>query len=151
VILFVAACYFLVARVEDDRPTGTPSPDQAGEEESATTASSTTTVPTPSTQAPASVAVVVLNGSGQPGWAGENVARLAEAGYTGEASDAAVDGDVSTIYIADESFRTDGTAIATAVGLPDAPVEIRPEEPLGQTPAPDVAEVVVVLGTDSLG
>jgi hypothetical protein len=94
---------------------------------------------------------VVLNGSGQPGWAGENVDRLAEAGYTGEASDAAVDGETSTIYIADESLRADGEAVATAVGLPDAAVEIRPEEPLGKTEAPDTADVVVVLGTDSLG
>jgi hypothetical protein len=41
--------------------------------------------------------------------------------------------------------------VAAAIGLPDAPIEPKPDTPLGQTPAPDGAQIVVVLGTDSLG
>ncbi len=148
VVLFVAVCYLVVAQAEGDRPrSATPAETTAPPTSEATT----TTAPTPSTQDPASLAVVVLNGTSQRGWAGENVARLAEAGYTGEASDAAQETDITTVYVAEEALRADGTAIATAVGLPDAPVEIRPDTPLGVTDAADGADVVVVLGADSTG
>lgn len=148
VILFVAVCYLVVAQAEDDRPTGVAA--STTTDASATTVS-TTTAPTPSTQDPASLAVVVLNGTSQVGWAGDNVDRLAEAGYQGEASDAVAEVDTTTVYIADESLQADGAAVATAVGLPDAPVTLRPEEPLGVTEVADTADVVVVLGADSLG
>jgi hypothetical protein len=55
------------------------------------------------------------------------------------------------VYIAEESLAADGAAVATAIGLPDAPVEPRPAEPLGVTEAADTADVVVLLGADSLG
>jgi hypothetical protein len=150
-LIFVVACYLVVARAEDDRPTGSAGPDPTGEEATTTTASTTTTTAPPTTQDPASLTVVVLNGSGQVGWAGENVATLGESGYTAEASDAATDGDTTTIYVADPALEVDAAAIAAAIGLPDAAIQPKPDTPLGQTPAPDGADIVVVLGTDSLG
>lgn len=150
VVLFVALCYVVVAQAEDDRPRGADVASAPGDT-AATSAPASTTVPTPTTQDPAALAVVVLNGTPQVGWAGENVARLAEAGYQGEASDAAAEVATTTVYIADEGLQADGAAVATAVGLPDAPVTVRPEEPLGVTDAADGADVVVVLGADSLG
>lgn len=150
VILFVAVCYLVVIQAEDDRPTAAPG--AGATTEPATTTPATTTAPTPTTQDPASLAVVVLNGTGQRGWAGENVTRLAEAGYQGEPSDAArEDVATTTVYIATEDLAADGAAVATAIGLPDAPVEVRPAEPLGVTEAADNADVVVLLGADSLG
>ena len=150
VVLFVAVCYLVVIQAEDDRPTAAPGGDATTEP--AATETTTTTAPTPTTQDPASLAVVVLNGTGQRGWAGENVTRLAEAGYQGEPSDAArEDVATTTVYIATEDLAADGAAVATAIGLPDAPVEVRPAEPLGVTEAADTADVVVLLGADSLG
>lgn len=151
VALFVVVCYLVVIRAEDGRPTTSPGVTPTSEDGTATTAS-TTTAPTPTTQDPASLGVVVLNGTGQPGWAGENVAKLAEAGYQADATDArSEDIPTTTVYIAREELAADGAAVATAVGLPDAPVELRPEEPLGVTPAADGADVVVLLGADSIG
>lgn len=150
--IFIGACYVVVAQAEEDRPQSATAPSGTGDEATTTTGATTTTAPTAVTRPPAEVAVVVLNGSGQRGWASENVTLLAEAGYEGQASDASSeDIEVTTIYIADEALRPDGAAVATAIGLPDAPVEIRPEEPLGVTDAADTADVVVVLGADSLG
>jgi len=150
-LIFVVACYLVVAQSEDDRPQGSAGPDPTGEDATTTTASTTTTTAPPTTQDPASLTVVVLNGSGQVGWAGENVATLAESGYTAEASDAAADGDTTTIYVADPALEVDAAAIAAAIGLPDAAIQPKPDTPLGQTPAADGADIVVVLGTDSLG
>lgn len=149
VVLFIAACYFLVARAEDDRPTASDVP-VASTEAPVTTAP--TTVPPPETRPPADVAVIVLNGSGQRGWAGENVTKLSEAGYTAEASDASSeDIETTTVYIAEEALAPDGAAVATAIGLPDAPVQPRAEDSPGVTEAAAEADVVVVLGADSLG
>jgi hypothetical protein len=151
-VVFIGACYIVVARAEEDRPQTATAPGAEGDGSTSTTTASTTTTAPPTTQAPAEVAVVVLNGSGQRGWAGENLALLEAAGYTGEASDArSEDIETTTVYIADETLRGDGAAVAAVIEMPDAPVEIRPEEPLGITDAADTADVVVVLGADSLG
>jgi len=149
VALFVTACYLLVARAEDDRPTASDVP-VASTEPPATTAP--TTVPPAESRAPADVAVVVLNGSGQRGWAGENATRLSEAGYAAEPADASSeDIEVTTVYVAEEALTPDGAAVAAALGLPDAPVEPRAEDSPGLTDAAAEADVVVVLGADSIG
>ena len=47
-------------------------------------------------------------------------------------------------------FIVASVSIAALLGLPDAPVEARPAEPLGEAPAAAEADIVVVLGADSL-
>lgn len=149
VLAFVAGTYLLVDQVEQDRPRG-------GSAVPTTDAGSTTTAPTttaapPVTQDPASVSVVVLNGTPQRGWAADNGDRLDEAGYATERSDALTDTvETTTVYVALPELEPDGASIAALLGLPDAPVEARPDDPLGRAPAAAEADIVVVLGADSL-
>jgi hypothetical protein len=148
VLVFVAGTYLLVDRAEQDRPRG-------GSAVPTTDATSTTTAPTTTapvtTQDPTSVSVVVLNGTPQRGWAADNGDRLDEAGYATERSDALTDTvETTTVYVALPELEPDAAAIAALLGFPDAPVEPRPEDPLGGAPAAAEADIVVVLGADSL-
>ncbi|QYG92881.1 LytR C-terminal domain-containing protein [Iamia sp. SCSIO 61187] len=149
VLAFVAGTYLLVDRVERDRPRG-------GSVVPTTAAGPPTTAPTttaapPVTQDPASVSVVVLNGTPQRGWAADNGDRLDEAGYETERSDALTDTvETTTVYVALPELEPDAASIADLLGFPDAPVEARPAEPLGEAPAAAEADIVVVLGADSL-
>jgi len=146
---FVVACYLIVARAEDDR---SPGPPPSTTQPPTTTGSTTTsTAPPPVTRAPAEVTVAVLNGTEQEGWAGDNAARLDEAGYPTETTDAIGTPETTTIYVAGEDLRPDGAAVAAAIGLPDAAVELRPAEPLSESAIDQDVSVVVVLGADSLG
>ncbi len=148
VAAFVAATYLVVDRAERDRPTGRGG--AVPDETTTTGPATTTTAPPPSTVAPADLAVVVLNGTTRIGWAGENVALLGEAGYGATASDAA-EVDTTTVYVA-EGHEADGAAVAAALARPDAPVEPRPGDSLATDGSADAeADVVVVLGADSLG
>lgn len=146
---FVAATYLVVDRAERDRPTGAGGDDPT-DESTTTEAVTTTTAPPPETVAPAELAVVVLNGTSRIGWAGENVTRLGEAGYEGAAADAVTEVDTTTVYVA-EGREADGAAVAAAIGLPDAPVEPKPSESLATDGEDADAQVVVVLGADSVG
>lgn len=151
VAAFVAATYLIVARAEDDRPTGEGGP--APTDVSTTVGETTTTeAPVPSTVAPAELAVVILNGTTRIGWAGENVEALdgSGTGYSAAAADAVTEVDATTVYVA-EGREADGAAVAAALGYPDAPVEPRPAESLATGDEDAEADVVVVLGADSVG
>lgn len=150
--LFVVAAYFIVARAEEDRPTGEggPAPTEPGGDTAATESTTTTTAP-PTTAVPGELTIVVLNGTTQIGWAGENVTRLADAGYTAaSAADAAAEGETTTIFVA-EGREADGAAVAAAIGLPEAPVQPKGESVAKDGSADAEAQVVVVLGADSVG
>lgn len=109
------------------------------------------TLPTGGTQDPAGLLVVVLNATGQVGWASENAGVLSSASYqTAEGNLASGENvDTSTIYAVPEAMA-DAQAVATLVDLGDAPVTEKPAEPLGNLGEDAEADVVVVLGADSL-
>lgn len=149
-LVFVVACYVVVARAEGDRDEG-PTDTPATTEATPSTEPTTTTSAPPTTQDPASITVAVLNGTEQGGWAAENAEKLAAAGYPTETTDAIASPGTTTIYVASEELRPDAAAVAAALGFPDAPVEARPAEPLASNAVDQDAPIVVVLGADSLG
>ncbi len=115
--------------------------------------SSTTesTAPTGSTQDPATVTVVVLNATDTTGWAGENAGILQSAGYMTDQGNPASgeNSDTTTIYATPEA-QADAQAVAAVLNLADAPVTQKPAEPLGDSGQDADADVVVVLGADSV-
>jgi hypothetical protein len=112
--------------------------------------SSTTTAPTGSTQDPALITVVVLNGTSTGGWAGDNAAILSSAGYmTDDGNLAGEDVATTTIYATPEA-QTDAQAVAQLLDLSGSPVTQKGADPLGEQGEDAEAQVVVVLGADSL-
>ena len=115
--------------------------------------SSTTesTTPTGSTQDPATITVVVLNATDETGWAGENATILQSAGYTTDQGNPASgeNADTTTIYATPEA-QADAQAVAQVLSLTDAQVTQKPAEPLGDQGQDADADVVVVLGADSV-
>lgn len=98
------------------------------------------------TRPPEAVTAIVLNGSEVVGAAADNDGQLKAAGYTTiAAANANTDLPVTTIYAPPE-FQADAEAVRGVLGLPDAVIEIRPEEPLGD--GAEMADIVVVLGGD---
>lgn len=105
----------------------------------------------PDTQPPESVAVVVFNGTPDrvPGIAGEFNDKAAAAGYQMlAATNANAPTDVTTIFAA-SGFEADAEAMKVILGLPNATVEVKPEESLGA--GDELADIVVVLGADYAG
>lgn len=110
----------------------------------------TTTAPTGSTQDPATIVVAVLNATEEVGWANENATILQSALYQTVGGNVAGDNtDTSTIYAVPEA-QADAQAVATLLNLSDAPVTEKPAEPLGSNGEDADAQVVVVLGADSV-
>lgn len=113
----------------------------------------TTTEPAPSTSvAPAALKVVVLNGAGIDGYAGNAQQLLSVAGgYTGAtAATAATQVQTTTVYYA-PGYEADAAAVAQILGLDPAAVQPLPEgAQLARNPAdlPADANVVAVLGPD---
>lgn len=111
-------------------------------------ATTTTSEPESGALAPGEISVVVLNGGGIAGAAGSTTQTLADAGYQmGEAGNAAESPnvEVTVVYFA-EGFEAEATAVASVMGKPADVVEAMPETSPG--PGADVANVVVVLGSD---
>lgn len=112
--------------------------------------SSTTEGTVPSdTRAPEEVTVIVLNGLNTrvDGIAGQNDEKLKTAGYvTLNPGNATTKTATTTVYATPE-FQADAEAVAGILGMPDASIEVKPEEPLG--PGAERADIVVVLGDDA--
>lgn len=107
---------------------------------------SSTTAPTDD---PSSTVVAVLNATPQGGWAAENAATIASADYmTVEGNFGGEDADVSLIYATPEA-QSAAQAVAGLLGL-QVQVAEKPAEPLGDEGQDADADVVVVLGADSL-
>lgn len=114
------------------------------------TSTTAATTPTGDTQDPASITVAVLNATETGGWAGENAAILSSASYmTVDGNFGGEDADTSTIYATPEA-QADAQAVAALLDLGDAPVTQKPTEPLGDAGQDADADVVVVLGADSV-
>lgn len=113
--------------------------------------STTEAAPTGDTQDPASITVVVLNATDEVGWARENAEILQSAGYqTGQGNPASGENtDTTTIYATPEA-QADAQAVARVLNVADAPVTQKPAEPLGDQGQDADADVVVLLGADSV-
>jgi LytR cell envelope-related transcriptional attenuator len=140
----------LLARGLDSGELVTASGDDGGEETEGTspggTASSTTATTAPTTARPASeVRVLVANGSGIPGVAGQRTETLATAGYaTLEPANAAPTPNTQVLFV--EGFQAEAAAVATALGFPATVAQPLPDPPPVD---PLDANVVVVLGQDT--
>ncbi len=111
----------------------------------------TSSAPT-DTVAPAEVLVAVLNATSTVGWAGQNAEILSGAGYQTEEGNVAVgaETDTSTIYATPEA-QANAEAIKGLLQLSDATISPKPADALGRNGEDADAQVVVVLGADSLG
>jgi hypothetical protein len=117
--------------------------------QSSTTVTST---PTGETRPPAEITVAVLNATEEGGWARTNADTLASAQYQTVAGNVpqANNTDTSMIYATPEA-QADAQAVASLLGLEGAPVDVKPAEPLAEDGSDAPADIVVVLGTDSVG
>jgi hypothetical protein len=105
----------------------------------------TTTTTTTPTSPPASVSVLVANGSGAAGVAGQRQTTLNGAGYTDvETSNAPNPVPQTSVYFG-PGLQADAVAVADALNLPPAVVSALPSPPPFDTQG---ADVVVVIGTD---
>lgn len=119
-----------------------------GDEEAAAGATSTTSVP--GARPPADVSVLVANGSGVSGAAGELTDRVGKAGYeTAQPANIRNDGTVpgSTVYYA-EGYAAEANALAATL-TPPPPVAPMPDP----APVDDLrgATVLLVVGPDLAG
>jgi hypothetical protein len=103
------------------------------------------------TRAPEEVTVIVLNGLNTrvDGIAGDNSETLATAGYVMLDAGAAGSTTTTTTIYASPEFQADAEAVRGVLGMPDAPIEEKPADPLG--PGAERADIVVVLGDDAAG
>ena len=102
--------------------------------------------PTGTTRAPASVSVVVLNGSGGvKGVAGATTDKIKAKGYKTLEPGNAAPVDKTTVYYT-EGYQADANAVAGVLGLAPTSVSAAPANPpAGSTGA----NVIVVLGKDT--
>ncbi|HEV7723175.1 MAG TPA: LytR C-terminal domain-containing protein [Iamia sp.] len=115
--------------------------------ESSTT---TTAAITGETQVPADITVAVINATETVDWAADNAAILGSAGYVTETGNPAGENvDVSMIYATPEALA-DAQAVASLLSLGSAQVGAKPTEALAGNGADADADVVVVLGADSV-
>jgi hypothetical protein len=124
--------------------------DDGGETTDGTTAgdpatSTTSTTAAAAVRPPTEVRVLVANGSGVPGVAGQRTDTLATAGYqTLEPANAAPTPTTQVLFA--EGFQAEAAAVATALGFPPTAVQPLPDPPPVD---PLDASVVVVLGQDT--
>jgi hypothetical protein len=104
-----------------------------------------TTTTTAPARSPAEVSVVVANGSGGAGLAGENAATLEAAGYVEVATADAPVQTASVVYFA-EGAQADAAAVAKALSITAAPEAMPASPPVD----PEGAAVLVILGSDQL-
>jgi hypothetical protein len=125
------------ATPEDDRTTTTTVDESGGLVEETTTTTATA-------NPPASVTVLVANGSGKTGVAGTNADKLETAGYTNVDTTNAPTTTKSMVYFA-PGAQADAQAVATVLGLDASAVAALPAAP----PVPPAgATVLVVVGSD---
>lgn len=99
----------------------------------------------PATSPPASVSVLVANGSGAVGAAGKRQTTLGAAGYADvDTANAPTPVSQTSVYFG-PGLQADAVAVAEALGLPAAVVSALPSPPPFDTRG---ADVVVVVGTD---
>lgn len=123
--------------------------DDGGEQTEGTspggTASSTTSTSAAAVRPPSEVRVLVANGSGVPGVAGQRSDALGAAGYvTLEPANAAPTPTTQVLFV--EGFQSEASAVATALGFAPTAVQPLPDPPPVD---PLDANVVVVLGQDT--
>ena len=120
-----------------------------GSEVTATTAAPVETTAAPAaTVPPADVSVVVANGAGIGGLAGETTDFLATQGYsTTTATDAPSNVSATVVYFA-EGFQANAASIAGLFSLPQSQVQPLPAEPVANDQPQDAA-IVVVVGPDA--
>jgi hypothetical protein len=106
---------------------------------------SETTTTTAVVNPPASVSVLVANGSGAAGVAGTNADKLKGAGYTTVETTNAPTTAKTAVYYA-SGAQGDAGAVATALGLDQAVVAALPSPPPVELAG---ATVLVVIGTDT--
>lgn len=108
---------------------------------------STTTTSPPTTHAANQVRVIVLNGGGPTGAAGDSTTALGTAGYTTlEAGNSDPPVPATVVYFTPE-YQADAAAIATSLGITAEPQPMPATPPPGAPPAGEV-DVVVILGPD---
>lgn len=143
--VLVGVLIFAVGGGTGDDDGGRTAADQAQGDD--TTAESTEPeVIVPVTQPPASLRLIIANGSGISGRAGDTKGRFDPLGY---ANSAAVDGnstETTFVYFA-PGFDADAAAIATLMGLGADRVQAVPQPQPLKTPDPS-AQVIVLLGKD---
>lgn len=140
---------------DDEAADGEPSTETTAAE--ATGEGDTTTVPIATTSTttapaadPASITVAVLNATPKGGWAAENAGTIAAGGYqTVEGNFGGEDVETSQIYATPEA-QAAAQAVAELLEM-EVQVAEKPSEPLGDAGQDAEADVVVVLGADSLG
>lgn len=127
-----------------------PSTDETGSTDTlAPVNDSSTTEPAPVELDPATLTVVVLNASDQDGWAGENADVLTSAGY-GTVDTGNFDSqEVSAVYATPEA-QANATAVRDLLGLTGADISEKPPDPLTSDGTDADADIVVILGTDSI-
>lgn len=104
-----------------------------------------TTTTTAAANPPASVSVLVANGSGTTGVAGTNADKLTGAGYTNVETTNAPTTAKTTVYYG-SGAQGDAGAVATALGLDQAVVTALPSPPPVELAG---ATVLVVIGADT--
>jgi hypothetical protein len=122
---------------DTDRTTTTTSATGGAVEETTTT---TAAVANP----PASVSVIVANGTGTTGVAGTNAEKLTAAGYTDVETTNAPTSTRSNVYFA-AGAQADAQAVATALSLDQASVQAMPTPPPVELAG---ATVLVIIGSD---
>jgi hypothetical protein len=140
---------------DDEAADGAPSTETTaateatGEGESTTVPIATSSTTTAPAADPASITVAVLNATPQGGWAAENAGTIAAGGYqTTEGNFGGEDVETSQIYATPEA-QAAAQAVAELLEL-EVQVAEKPGEPLGDEGQDAEADVVVVLGADSL-
>jgi hypothetical protein len=105
-----------------------------------------TTTTTLATNPPAQVAVLVANGTGVSGVAGENQATLEGAGYTQvETANAPVQQESAVFFV--EGSQGDAQAVATVLEIADSQVVGMPDPPPVTLAG---ATVLVIIGADKV-
>lgn len=125
------------ASPETDRTTTTVGAIEGGTGETTTT--------TAAANPPASVSVLVANGSGATGVAGSNADKLNAAGYTTVETTNAPTTTATSVYYA-AGAQADAAAVATALGFDQAVVAAMPSSPPVELAG---ATVLVVVGSDT--
>ncbi|HMJ79097.1 MAG TPA: LytR C-terminal domain-containing protein [Iamia sp.] len=110
----------------------------------------TTAAITGDTQVPADITVAVINATETVDWAADNASILESAGYvTTKGNPVGDNSDTSIIYSTPEA-QADAQAVASLLSLGSAQVDMKPAEALAGNGADADADVVVILGADSV-
>lgn len=127
-----------------------PSTDETGSTDTLAPVNDSSTTEAPPVELdPATLTVVVLNASDQDGWAGENAEILSSAGYGSVDTGNFETQDVSAVYATPEA-QANATSVRDVLGLGGAAISEKPPDPLTSDGSDAEADIVVILGTDSI-